>query len=239
MSQLDARRAAIAVTSLHSGGCSACAESLAALEAPRYAKRLAALGVTLTRVPRHADIVLLCGALTEQARASIEGLIAGTPRPRALVAVGDCAVNGCVFASSPRLSIPLAQALNVNVEIGGCPPAPKVIIEAIIEARRLLIAEATIPEGEPVAIGVSPASSAAPDRAARLASLIESAREGWDDDEDADEDAGADDAGGVSDDTLDTNDAAADAPAMREHEQAPETSHGATRPSRRQPEEKH
>jgi membrane-bound hydrogenase subunit mbhJ len=196
MSELKtARRAAVWVTSLHTGGCSACAQSLAALDAPRYAQRLGALGVTLARVPRHSDIILLCGALTEQARASVAAVLEGAPRPRALVAVGDCAVNGCVFAGSPCLSIPLAQAFNVNIEIAGCPPAPQTIIEAIAEAQRLLIAQATTPTnaGEPVVVHVTPSrampetpaapeAAVAPDHVTRLAALIEAARDGWDDD---------------------------------------------------------
>lgn len=189
-----ARRASLWVTSVHTGGCSACAQSLAALEAPRYAKRLAALGVSFTSVPQHSDVILLCGALTEPARVSITRLIEGTPRPRALVAVGDCAINGCVFAGSPRLIRPLAQTLNVNVEIGGCPPPPQAIIEAIGEAGRLLAEGAgasVAADGAPVAPTVLPSTPSAPsvplsagDRAARLAVLIEAASDGWGEDDD-------------------------------------------------------
>lgn len=199
MSELEAaRRAAVWVTGLHIGGCSACAESVAALAAPPYAARLRALGVTLARTPRHSDIILLSGALTTQARESVDALIAGVPQPRALVAVGDCAVNGCVFAGSPQLTAPLAQALSVNVEIGGCPPEPDAIIDAIAEAQRLLIAEATTaqrPE-QPTSEAAAEEEDAAPDttesdRSTRLASLIASARDGWDDEDDEDEDSEA------------------------------------------------
>ena len=192
MSELEAaRRASVWVTGLHTGGCSACAECVAALAAPLYAARLRSLGVTLARTPRHSDIILLSGALTAQARAGIDALLAGTPQPRALVAVGDCAVNGCVFAGSPLLTTPLAQALNVNVEIGGCPPEPDAIIDAIAEAQRLLVAEATStarPE-QPTAAPAE-AEDAAPaesDHATRLATLIASARDGWDDEDDEDD----------------------------------------------------
>ncbi|HZC08009.1 MAG TPA: hypothetical protein VE338_20400 [Ktedonobacterales bacterium] len=220
MSDLSAAHRAVFVASAHTGGCSACAQSLAALEAPRYAKRLNALGVTFARALRHADVILLCGALTEQARASIGALLDGAPHPRALVAVGDCAINGCVFAGSPCLTTPLAQVFNANVVIGGCPPAPLAIIEAIAEAQRLLsghpvatdvasaAARTAAPAGgeapdardaletaavAPLAISIeSPALTApatpAPDRAARLAALIEAAREGWGDDDSIDDD---------------------------------------------------
>ena len=222
MSDLSATRRAAWVVTMHTGGCSACAQSLAALAAPRYAKRLNALGITLARAPRHSDVILLCGALTEQARASVSALLDGIPHPRAVVAVGDCAINGCVFAGAPGLTTPLAQAFNANVVIGGCPPSPLTIIDAIAEARRLLSVE-------PAATGVTSLDSvesgaeaapdalsaptrvstdepaAAPDRATRLAALFDAAGEGWDgDDEDGDEgdDIGEpDDAHGL-DDTL-------------------------------------
>jgi Ni,Fe-hydrogenase III small subunit len=246
MSELSAaRRAAVEVTSLHTGGCSACAQSLAALEAPRYARQLAALGVTFTRVPRHSTIILLCGALTEQARASASGLIAGTPHPRALVAVGDCAVNRCVFADSPCLSIPLAQAFHVNVEIGGCPPTPQAIIEAISEARRLLSDLPTKPDASPAsdsAPHVTPTALSAPDlsgagsapgRSERLAALIAAAGEGWDADDDDDD---GDETGQIDDELTD------DPPpeqAMGKREHLTGTGNGASRPGARQHKEKH
>lgn len=238
MTELSATRRA-SVTCLHTGGCSACAQSLAALEAPRYAKQLTALGVTFARVPRHGDILLLCGALTEQARASVGGLIAGTPHPRALVAVGDCAVNRCVFADSPCLSVPLAQAFQVNVEIGGCPPSPQAIIEAIVEARRLLSQQPTrsvAPDATPY---VAPPLSApdlsgaasAPGRSARLAALIEAAGEGWDD-------ADLNDDDDETDETDDLNeDARAEIPpsaqTTRESEHLTGTGNGARTPGAR------
>ena len=143
MNELEAaRRAAVLVASAHLGGCPACAQSVAALVAPRYAQRLRAQGVILMAAPRQADVLLLCGALNERSLEAARALVADTPQPRALVAVGDCAINGCVFAGSPALTKqPLAEALEVNVEIGGCPPSPEAILNAIAEAQRMLAGE--------------------------------------------------------------------------------------------------
>lgn len=224
MSELEAaRRAAVQVTSLHTGGCGACAESIAALDSPRYARQMRKQGILRTALPRHSDIVLLCGALTEQARAGVSALLSGTPRPRALIAVGDCAVNGCVFAGSSQLTVPLAQAFNANVEIGGCPPAPQAILDAIVEARRLLSgapASSSQPEAEAEAQPASSAPSGAPDRSSRLASLIEAARGSWDDDEDDDDDESASaygDAEGHTDTHIDPDDTIASNQAMGRH----------------------
>lgn len=143
MNELErARRAAVLVASVHVGGCTACAQSVAALGAPRYASRLRQQGIAIVATPRQADVLLLCGALNERSHEAAQALVEETPRPRALVAVGDCAVNGCVFAGSPALTAqPLAMELAVNIEIGGCPPTPEVILDAIVEAQRLLAGE--------------------------------------------------------------------------------------------------
>lgn len=143
MNELEAaRRAAVLVASAHLGGCPACAQSVAALAAPRYAQRLRAQGVILMASPRQADVLLLCGALNERSLEAAQALVADTPQPRALVAVGDCALNGCVFSGSPALTPQsLAEALEVNVEIGGCPPSPEAIFNAIAEAQRMLAGE--------------------------------------------------------------------------------------------------
>lgn len=194
MNELErARRAAVLVASAHIGGCSACSQSIAALSAPRYAARLRAQGVILTPAPRQADVLLLCGALNERSREAALALAEATPRPRALVAVGDCALNGCVFSGSPALSKqPLAEALAVNVEIGGCPPSPEVILEAIAEAQRLLAGEEPVgdaaeadgevaeeaPAAAPGDVGATPQSEAETSGGYELDGLEDTSAEG-------------------------------------------------------------
>lgn len=130
--------ATIAALPLETGGCGACAQSLYALLAPRYAAELAAQGITFARSPRHADILLLCGPMTTASRAAVRRVVETLPEPRVLIAVGDCAITGCVFSGSPYLSIPPADDLDANVEIAGCPPSPSSILAAIAEAAQLL-----------------------------------------------------------------------------------------------------
>ncbi|HET9112056.1 MAG TPA: hypothetical protein VFN78_14600 [Ktedonobacterales bacterium] len=237
------------VMTIHTGGCSACAQSLAALEAPRYARRLNALGVTLMRSPRHSDVILLCGALTERARAGVSALLDGTPHPRAVVAVGDCAINGCVFAGAPGLTTPLAQTFNANVVIGGCPPSPLAIIDAIAEARRLLGGQPATTAGaasadedasgmaptlaEPTA--EAPADGPTPGRATRLASLFEAAGESWVDDDEDDED---DEDMGERDDAPGLHDRSPDLAREEEHDHLNGSGNGAAMPGSRHHKEK-
>lgn len=135
------RRSSVWALPLDTGGCGACTQQIYALQAPRYAQELRAHGVQWARSPRHADVVLITGALSQAAREPIRRVLAGVPQPRALVAVGNCAINGCVFNGSPEVVADVAEELDVNVEIAGCPPSPQAILDAIVEASQLLAAE--------------------------------------------------------------------------------------------------
>jgi Ni,Fe-hydrogenase III small subunit len=139
--QQPARRSShtpVAVFAVDSGGCGACAQSILALQSTRYAKALHAARVSFAQAPRQADVLLISGPLSTAARERIGNVIAATPQQRALIAVGDCAINGCVFADSPAYDASAATAFDVHVEIEGCPPAPLAILDAIGAAQELL-----------------------------------------------------------------------------------------------------
>jgi Ni,Fe-hydrogenase III small subunit len=128
----------VAIFAVDSGGCGACVQSILALQSTRYAKALHAARVSFAETPRHADVLLISGPLTKAARESIGNVVTATPQQRALIAVGDCAINGCVFAGSPAYDTSAATAFDVHVEIEGCPPAPLAILDAIGAAQELL-----------------------------------------------------------------------------------------------------
>jgi Ni,Fe-hydrogenase III small subunit len=128
----------VRVLPLAAGGCGACAQSVQALLAPRYVGQLAAQRVSFVESPRHADIVLVTGALVAAERDGIERVVEAVAQPRVLIAAGNCAIDGCVFAGSPSIVPSTAEALDVHVQIGGCPPAPETILVALAEAAALL-----------------------------------------------------------------------------------------------------
>ncbi|HEX3272803.1 MAG TPA: hypothetical protein VHR15_19325 [Ktedonobacterales bacterium] len=139
--QQPARRTShtpVAIFAVDSGGDGASVQSILALQSSRYAKALHAARVSFAQTPRHADVLLISGPLTKAARESISNVVAATPQQRALIAVGDCAINGCVFAGSPAYDTSAATAFDVHVEIEGCPPAPLAILDAIGAAQELL-----------------------------------------------------------------------------------------------------
>jgi Ni,Fe-hydrogenase III small subunit len=144
----SARATSVWVLLMESGGCGACVQQIYALLGPRYAEQLSARGIALALSPRHADIVLIAGPLSQAAREPVARLLTSVPQPRALVAVGDCAIDGCVFRGSSALVPSAAEALDVNIEIGGCPPTPTAILEAIEKATQVLASDTGAADAE-------------------------------------------------------------------------------------------
>jgi NADH:ubiquinone oxidoreductase subunit B-like Fe-S oxidoreductase len=83
-------------------------------------------------------VVLVSGPLSIEADEAIRRVLTLVPEPQALVAIGDCAINGCVFAGSTLISPSAAEALDVHVELPGCPPTPSSILSALARAAELL-----------------------------------------------------------------------------------------------------
>ena len=143
----QAKRSVVWALPIAAGGCGACAQSVLALQAPHYAAELNARGISFAASPRHADVVLITGPVTTASLDALKAYVDGVPQPRALIAVGDCAVDGGVYRGSPDLVPSLAEALDVHVEISGCPPAPSSVLAAIAQAAQLL-AGADAADGE-------------------------------------------------------------------------------------------
>ncbi len=123
---------------LNSGSCNGCEQEIQALHAARYA--LEARGIAVARSPRHADILLLTGIMTPRSRAAVRRVWEQLAEPRAIVAVGDCPINGSVFRGAEGFA-PAGETLPIDVELPGCPPSPSRILEAIAAAIKLLDGE--------------------------------------------------------------------------------------------------
>jgi membrane-bound hydrogenase subunit mbhJ len=133
---LTGRHHAVWCMTLNMGSCNGCDQQIVSLLAPRYA--LQRRGISFATSPRHADIILLTGTLTRQSADAVRRVLAQVPDPHALIAVGDCAIDGGPFAASELIVPNAAEELGVNIEIAGNPPTPSQILQAIEEAARLL-----------------------------------------------------------------------------------------------------
>lgn len=80
------------------------------------------LGFFLTSAPRHADVLLATGVVTDPMRAPLERTWAVMPEPKALIAVGSDACDG------------VDKVLPVDVYVPGSPPPPIAILHGLLVA---------------------------------------------------------------------------------------------------------
>jgi Ni,Fe-hydrogenase III small subunit len=126
---------------LHLGGADGDALEWRGLLAPRFQARLKQLGVCLVDSAAEADVVVVTGLLTARnlnvAMLELEAM----PAPSVLVAVGDAAVDGGIWARStaPGLApYPLSHYADVALMVPGSPPSPQALLEALSAASRMV-----------------------------------------------------------------------------------------------------
>lgn len=114
------------------GSCNACESEILALSNPYY--NFHRLGVFFTASPRHADVLLVTGALTPAMKNVLLETYEAMPRPRIVLAAGVCALHGGVFAKSRQFVGPIESIIPVDVFIPGCPPTPYALLNGILLA---------------------------------------------------------------------------------------------------------
>ncbi len=124
----------VQVRHVDAGSCNGCEIEVAAAFGPVY--DVERYGARLVASPRHADVVLVTGVVTHNMREPLLRTVAATPRPRVVLAVGDCARNCGVFAGAYGVAGSVGDVVDVDLEVPGCPPEPEAIVEALRRVTR-------------------------------------------------------------------------------------------------------
>ena len=119
----------LALYPVAAGDCGGCALEMAMLLG--VGRGLARLGLTVLDTPVGADVLLVTGVMTRSLVAPVQRALQVMGAPRWVVAVGDCAVDGGVFAASGAVSGGLSAAVAVDLVVPGCPPPPAAIVAAL------------------------------------------------------------------------------------------------------------
>jgi Ni,Fe-hydrogenase III small subunit/ferredoxin-like protein FixX len=114
------------------GDCGACLNEVRQLNNPYY--NMHRLGFFITPTPRHADVLLIVGTVTDHMREPLEKIYEAMPEPKRVVAAGACALSGGVFAGSFVCSHGASEVLPVDVEVPGNPPPPLAILHGLLVA---------------------------------------------------------------------------------------------------------
>ncbi|HTW56453.1 MAG TPA: NADH-quinone oxidoreductase subunit NuoB [Thermoplasmata archaeon] len=112
------------------GSCRACNLEVLGLAAPQY--DLQRLGLFFTNSPRHADVLLVVGVPTEEMVEPLRRAYEALPAPKAVVAVGACAISGGVFRGTAGLRGAVEEIVPVDLFVPGCPPAPIQVLDGLL-----------------------------------------------------------------------------------------------------------
>ena len=120
----------LSIREVDAGSCNACELEIHALNNAFY--DLERFGLRFVASPRHADVLLVTGPVTKNMREALERTYAATPEPKWVVAVGDCAVDGGIFAGSYACVGGVSAVVPVDLHIRGCPPNPTALLQGLL-----------------------------------------------------------------------------------------------------------
>jgi len=120
----------LSIRQVDAGSCNGCELEIHALNNAFY--DIERFGIRFVASPRHADVLLVTGPVTKNMREALERTYAVTPSPKWVVAVGDCAIDGGMFAESYAVIGAVSKVIPVDLHIRGCPPRPVQLLEGLL-----------------------------------------------------------------------------------------------------------
>jgi Ni,Fe-hydrogenase III small subunit len=120
----------LSIRAVDAGSCNGCELEIHALNNAFH--DLERFGLRFVASPRHADVLLVTGPVTKNMQEALERTWRATPDPKWVVAVGDCAADGGVFAGSYAVVGGVAAVVPVNLVIRGCPPTPEQLLQGLL-----------------------------------------------------------------------------------------------------------
>jgi len=132
MSAITAIKRSLWVFHFNSGSCNGCDIEIVAALTPRYDPER--FGVKLVGSPKHADVMLVTGAVTHDMAPRLRRVWEQMADPKVVIAVGSCGSSGGVFYDSYNLDGPIDEIIPVDVYVPGCAPRPEAILFGVVQA---------------------------------------------------------------------------------------------------------
>ena len=126
-----ARKRSPWVLPFNTGSCNGCDIEIIAAFTPRY--DLERFGILQKGSPRHADVLIVTGPVTRQAKDRLLRIYEQMPSPKHVIAIGSCATSGAPFIGSYNVFEGVDKVVRVDVYVSGCPPKPEAIIHGLLE----------------------------------------------------------------------------------------------------------
>ncbi len=126
----------LAIRELDSGSDNSTEIELVNLTTPYY--DVERFGVSFVASPRHADVIIITGAVTQNMAVAVKKTYDATPSPKFVVAVGDDACNGGIFKDSYAVLGGADKIIPVDLKIPGNPPTPREILKGLLALMKVM-----------------------------------------------------------------------------------------------------
>jgi Ni,Fe-hydrogenase III small subunit len=120
----------LAIRELDSGSDNAAEIELNNLSTPYY--DIERYGISFVASPRHADIIVITGAVTHNMALAVKKTFDAMPQPGFVIAVGDDACNGGILKDSYAVLGGADKIIPVDIKIPGNPPTPLEIMKGLL-----------------------------------------------------------------------------------------------------------
>ena len=120
----------LAIRELDTGSDNATEIELNNLSNPFY--DIERFGITFVASPRHADVLIVTGAVTHNMAIAAKKTWDAMPSPKFVVAVGDDACTGGIFAGTYAVLGGAEKIFPVDMKIPGNPPTPLQILTGLL-----------------------------------------------------------------------------------------------------------
>jgi Ni,Fe-hydrogenase III small subunit len=120
----------LAIRELDSGSDNAAEIELNNLSTPYY--DIERYGISFVASPRHADVIVITGAVTHNMALAVKKTFEAMPQPGFVIAVGDDACNGGILKDSYAVLGGADKILPVDIKIPGNPPTPLEIMKGLL-----------------------------------------------------------------------------------------------------------
>ncbi|MFG1282511.1 NADH-quinone oxidoreductase subunit B family protein [Xanthobacter autotrophicus] len=124
----------LSIREVDAGSCNGCELEIHALGNAFY--DLERFGLHVVASPRHADVLLVTGPVAKNMAEALKRTYDATPSPKWVVAAGDCAINGGIFAGSSACAGGVEAIVPVDLRIPGCPPTPVALLTGLLALLR-------------------------------------------------------------------------------------------------------